>query len=175
MEGGRDSNSQRRVEKKKGANFFFFFFFEEKTVSVRVEERSGGFPVKSEGWGGWGWRGLRVRVRGSLSALFIAQACRGKITKRRSRWPIFTLHSSHPKHSSSPRKDPEPPQTPSLFLSLSLCLRSRQVGPNLAADPAQVPDQDCFWVKGRPRLLRPRPCLLEPGRERDAAAHLFDL
>lgn len=49
MEGGRDSNSQRRVEKKKGANFFFFF--EEKTVSVRVEERNGGFPVKSEGWG----------------------------------------------------------------------------------------------------------------------------
>lgn len=36
---------------------------------------------------------MRVRVRGSLSALFIAQACRGKITKRRSRWPIFTLHT----------------------------------------------------------------------------------
>lgn len=34
-----------------------------------------------------------MRVRGSLSALFIAQACRGKITKRRSRWPIFTLHT----------------------------------------------------------------------------------
>lgn len=137
--------------RKKGPNFFLFF--EEKTVSVRVEERNGGFPVKSE-------EGVHVRVRGSLSALFIAQACRGKITKRRSRWPIFTLHTPNtpPLLARIPSRQRLP-----FCSSRSLSLRFRQVGSNLAADPAQVPDQDCFWVKGRPRRLRPRPCLLEPG------------
>lgn len=129
------------------------FFFEEKTVSVRVEERNGGFPVKSE-------EGVHVRVRGSLSALFIAQACRGKITKRRSRWPIFTLHTPNtpPLLARIPSRHRLP-----VCSSHSLSLRFWQVGSNLAAYPAQVPDQDCFWVKGRPCRLRPRPCLLEPG------------
>lgn len=55
MEGGKGQQQPEEGREEKRGQFFLNFFFEEKTVSVRVEERNGGFPVKSEGWGGWGW------------------------------------------------------------------------------------------------------------------------
>lgn len=150
-EGGRERVGGWRREKE---DIF------KKWFQLEVRKETKGFPVKCK------MGGLRVQVRGSLSALFIAQELEGK-KNNKAKESLAYIHYSHPKHSSSsPHKDLKLPQTPSLFLSLSLSV-SWQVGSNPATDPAQVPDQDSFWVKGRTRWLLAPPKLLKPGCKGD--------
>lgn len=145
-EGGRERESEEVGGEKEE------FFFKDM-VSVRGEERNEGVP--SQIYDG----GVACASEGEPLCIIYSSGSQGE-KNNKAKESLAYIHYSHPKHSSSPHKDLKLPQTVPVALFHSA---SWQVGSNPATDPAQVPDWDCFWVKGRTRWLLAPPNLHQAG------------